>query len=356
MAALSEDSLLRTLGRYFPVQHPSLLLGRGDDCCVLRAGNPLCVSADLFLEDVHFRNSYFSPREVGHKSLAVNISDIAACGARPTAFTLCLALPPAIQTSWLEEFFAGMGELAQQHRMVLAGGDLSHADKVHISITVWGEVSSSGTYLARGGSIPGDTLFVIGELGLARAGLHLLEAQGRAALDTWPQACAAHLKPQPQVDAGLTLARIGGGSRPPVLMDISDGLARDLPRLLGLTGVFGMQTQGASDSVKEGAPMGGSTRGERGGMGLGAEIILPEGLLHPELIAYARGQGLHPVSEAYLGGEDYALLGACAPDLLPPLHAALPHLHSIGTVTDTGTILCNNAPAPAEMGFDHFQK
>lgn len=338
MTALSEDFLLRTLGRYFPVQHPSLLLGRGDDCCVLRATQPLCVSADLFLEDVHFRNSYFTPHEVGHKSLAVNISDLAACGARPTAFTLCLALPPSIQMSWLEDFFAGMGELAQQHRMVLAGGDLSRADKVHISITVWGESTSNGTYLTRGGSMPGDSLFVIGELGLARAGLHILEAQGRAALGEWPQACAAHLKPQPQVDAGLTLARLGGGSRPPVLMDVSDGLARDVPRLLGLSGVFAMQAQGPSAG------------------GLGAEIILPEGLLHPELIAYARGQGLHPVNEAYLGGEDYALLGACAPDLLPPLHAALPHLHSIGTVTDTGTILCNNAPAPAGTGFDHFQK
>lgn len=349
MAALSEDSLLRTLGRYFPLQHPSLLLGRGDDCCVLRAGNPLCVSADLFLEDVHFRNSYFSPREVGHKSLAVNISDVAACGARPTAFTLCLALPASIQMPWLEEFFAGMGALAEQHRMVLAGGDLSRADKVHISITVWGEVSSSGTYLTRGGSMPGDSLFVIGELGLARAGLHLLEAQGRAAMHDWPHACSAHLKPQPQVDAGLTLARIGGGSRPPVLMDLSDGLARDLPRLLGLSGVFDMPKKGASAGAESGLVQG-------GGIGLGAEIILPEGLLHPEMIAYARGQGLHPVSEAYLGGEDYALLGACAPDLLPPLHAALPHLHSIGTVTDTGTILCNNAPAPADLGFDHFQK
>lgn len=345
MVALSEDALLHTLGRYFPVQHPSLLLGRGDDCCVLRAGNPLCVSADLFIEDVHFRNSYFSPREVGHKSLAVNISDVAACGARPTAFTLCLALPPSIQMPWLEEFFAGMGELAQQHRMVLAGGDLSRADKVHISITVWGESTGNGTYLTRGGSMPGDCLFVIGELGLARAGLHLLEMQGRTALEEWPHACAAHLKPQPQVAAGLTLARMAGVSRPPVLMDVSDGLARDLPRLLGLTGLVELQDKGPHSGAASAT-----------GAGLGAEIILPEGLLHPELIACARGRGLHPVHEAYLGGEDYALLGACAPELLPPLHAALPHLHSIGTVTDTGTILCNNASAPAGAGFDHFQK
>lgn len=339
---LSEDSLLRMICRYFPVQHPSLLLGRGDDCCVLKAASPLCMSADLFLEDVHFRTSYFAPGEIGHKALAVNISDVAACGARPTAFTLCLALPPSVGTEWLEEFFAGMGALARQHRMVLAGGDLSRADKLHISITAWGE-TTGGKYLTRGGAMPGDALFVIGELGLARTGLHLLEEQGRAALQAWPHACNAHLRPEPQVAAGLTLARVSGGDRPPVLMDLSDGLARDLPRLLGLTGRLE-----AEGSLSLGGGVAASA--------LGAEIILPEGLLHEEVRNYARSRGLNPVREAWLGGEDYALLGACAPELLPPLHAALPHLHSIGAITDSGAIICNNAPAPLHAGFDHFQQ
>lgn len=351
----SEDSLLRMVCRYFPVQHSSLLLGRGDDCCVLKAGNPLCVSADMFLEDVHFRSRYFSPREVGHKALAVNISDVAACGVRPTAFTLCLALPPSVQTEWLEDFFAGMGALAKEHRMVLAGGDLSSADKIHISITVWGETTAGGKYLTRGGAMPGDAVFVIGELGLARAGLQVLEEQGRAALKEWPHACAAHLHPEPQVAAGLTLARITGGDRPPVLMDVSDGLARDLPRLLGLTGGAGRLE--LEDSIDLGGiDLGGIALGGRAaGAALGAEIVLPEGLLHPEVREHARARGLNPVREAWLGGEDYALLGACAPELLPPLHAALPHLHSIGTITDSGCIVCNNAPAPTHAGFDHFQ-
>ena len=89
----SEDSILACLARHFPATHPSLLLGRGDDCAVLKAGTPLCVSSDLFLEDVHFRRSYFTPEEIGHKALAVNVSDIAACGGRPLAFTLALGLP-----------------------------------------------------------------------------------------------------------------------------------------------------------------------------------------------------------------------------------------------------------------------
>ncbi|MEG2173414.1 MAG: thiamine-phosphate kinase [Desulfovibrionaceae bacterium] len=335
---LSEDRLLTMLGRYFPVQHPSLLLGRGDDCCVLRAGNPLCVSADLFLEDVHFRRSYFLAREVGHKALAVNVSDLAACGARPVAFTLCLGLPASIPLPWVEEFFAGMADLAHQQRMVLAGGDLACADKIHISITVWGESTGTGAYLTRGGAMPGDSLFVIGALGLARTGLQLLESQGRSAMDAWPMACAAHLNPQPQVEAGLTLARIAGTSRLPVLMDVSDGLARDLPHLLGITGRIPEEGQRVE------------------GAGMGAELIVPEGLLHPEVISHARNQGLSPVLQAYEGGEDYALLGACAPELLPALHAALPRLQGIGTVTDSGNILCNNTPVRVQTGFDHFQK
>ena len=91
--SLSEDGILACLGRHFPQTGPSLLLGRGDDCAVLRGGKPLAVSSDLFLEDVHFRRSYFTPEETGYKALAVNVSDLAACGARPAAFTLCLGLP-----------------------------------------------------------------------------------------------------------------------------------------------------------------------------------------------------------------------------------------------------------------------
>ena len=171
-------------------------------------------------------------------------------------------------------------------------------------------------------------------------GLKALEAQGRAALDLWPAACAAHLHPEPQVDAGLMLARAGFNARPPALMDVSDGIMRDLPRLLGLTGELS-----AAGQVSRGS--------------LGAEIMLARGQLHPEVVGYAETNGKNPVHEALLGGEDYALLGSCAPDMLPPLHAAIPRLTSIGVVTAGGGIVCNNEPLDtlAEMrGFDHFER
>lgn len=331
----SEDGILGLLGRHFPNTHPSLLLGRGDDCAVLRGGCPLCVSSDLFLEDVHFRRAYFTPEEAGHKALAVNVSDLAACGARPLAFSLCLGLPEWADMAWLDAFFSGMAKLAREERMALAGGDLSRSRDLHISVTVWGESphgEQMDAFLSRGGSIPGDALFVVGRLGLARVGLAQLERRGRAALADWPVACAAHLRPEPQVAAGLMLSRAGRNSRPPALMDVSDGLLRDLPRLLGLSGELGLP-----------------------GGALGAELVLPQQLLHEEVLRHAAAEGKNPVHEALLGGEDYALLGACAPDMLPALHAAIPGFMAIGTVTDGGALTCNGEELAGLVGFDHFE-
>jgi len=289
----------------------------------------LCLSTDLFLEDVHFRRSYFTPWEIGHKALAVNASDLAACGAKPLAFTLSLGLPPDLGLEVLDDLFAGMSALAERLRMGLAGGDIARADKLCLSITAWGEGGGlAGTdrhWLSRGGAQPGEVLFLIGDVGLARAGLELLEAEGRKALADWPAVCAAHLAPQPRVDEGQILSRLGRTDHPPALMDLSDGLARDLPRLLGMPR-----------------------------SGLGAELLLPEAMLHKEQARYARARGRDPVHEAYLGGEDYALLGVCSPQLLSPLHAALPELREIGAVTGSGGIRLNGALVGEDLGFDHF--
>ena len=131
------------------------------------------------------------------------------------------------------------------------------------------------------------------------------------------------------------LARAGLNARPPALMDLSDGIARDLPRLLGLTGELG-------------------TASTIGGQGIGAELLLPAGLLHAELVQWCRENGRNPVHEAFFGGEEYALLGACAPDMLLSLHAAIPGFWEIGSVTDRPGIYCNNERMDGRGGFDHF--
>jgi thiamine-monophosphate kinase len=322
----SEDDVLTRLARHFPNSHDSLLLGRGDDAAVITADRPLCVSSDLFLEDAHFRRSYFTPEEIGHKALAVNISDMAACGAKPLGFTLCLGLPPRTDMTWLDAFFSGMAALAGQCGCVLAGGDLAACERICIAVTIWGKPAADGVILRRDGCRPGDILFVVGIPGLARVGLHALEKRGREAVGLWPEACSAHLRPLPPVQAGLAIARLADTDRPPAVMDISDGIARDLPRLL----------QGQGPERK-----------------LGAALHLPPDALHPEVRRFAAEQGRDPVTEALLGGEEYTLLGACAPEFFSKLQKAVHGLTPVGLVTEHQEITVNGRPFRA-AGFDHF--
>ncbi len=336
MKITSEAHFLEIVDAYFPNKHQALALGRGDDCAILKTNGNICISTDLFLENVHFRRSYFKPEDIGHKALAVNISDIAAMGARPLGFSLGLGLPENIDKTWLEKFFKGMSDLAKKFDVALVGGDVSSSTFIHICISIWGDIVKSPLkstdqnkrkFLLRGGAMPQDIIFVVGKLGLARVGLNVLEAQNRNAEQIWPKACAAHLRPNPLINAGLIIKRIGIQSRPPVLMDISDGLAKDLPRLLGM------------NANKENM--------------LGARLDISEAMLDDEVITYCREQGLCPITEAWLGGEDYALLGACDEALFSILRTALPEVQQIGIATEDGKIMLNGNEA-TKQGFDHF--
>lgn len=321
----SEAHVLRLVDEFFPQPDARLRIGRGDDCAVWQPQNELCVSTDLFMEDVHFRRRYFSPADVGWKSLAVNISDLAAMGAMPTGFSVGLALPADADEELVRGLLQGMAGLAAlSGNPSLTGGDISRGDKLHLCVTVWGE-SVPGTALLRAQCAPGDTVFMVGRPGLARLGLAVLEAHGRDALIAWPEACAAHLRPEPKLKQGVRLAALHeqflheqrGGRMG--LMDLSDGLARDLPRLLG---------------------------------GFGAELRLPSP--HPEWRRYAEEYGLDAAQlerELFLGGEEYALIGTCETRLAAQIMAMLPEATPLGRVTD-GKILCGGV---ALAGFDHFQ-
>ncbi len=318
----SEDQILAVINRHFPACHPRLLLGRGDDCCVLSAEGALAVSTDLFLENTHFRRAYFSPQDIGWKSLAVNISDLAAAGAKPVGFSLGLALPPNEDLELVDGLFAGMAELANPFDLSLTGGDLSRAEGLHLCVTIFGDTSPEGI-LGRGKAKPGDSVFLVGQTGLARVGLEVLERMGRAGIELFPAACRAHLRPVPRVREGLVIAelqKIRGGRIG--LMDVSDGLIRDLPRLLG---------------------------------DLGADLTFP--VPHPECVAWAEtrnGGELSAGEICCLGGEDYALAGTCEPSLIGDIVTRIPDCTVLGRVTDEGgCILWNGHPA-AVCGFDHF--
>ncbi len=314
----SEDDFLALIDRCFPNAGPGILTGRGDDCAVLEVPGTICLTTDLFLEGTHFRLDYFSPGDVGHKALAVNLSDIAGMGARPLGFSLGLMVPPGLDQGFFEELFAALAALAERSGCPLTGGDLSRADRLGLSITAWG---GSPRFLARGSCRPGDLLFTLGPLGLARAGLLALEQEGRrAAARSFPAAVDAHLRPEIDLPAALTLSR-----SPAVrgLMDVSDGLARDLPRFVGPD--------------------------------LGVEIELRASELSSEVVAFAQRTGADPLEFALLGGEDYALLGAASPQGFPALKAALPGLTRLGKVLDAPG-LWRGGERLALNGFDHFME
>jgi thiamine-monophosphate kinase len=220
--ALGEFELIE---RYFTRLPRRAALGVGDDCALLAPapGMQLCISSDMLVEGRHFVSTV-PPQRLGHKALAVNLSDLAACGAEPLAFTLALALPRADE-AFLEAFAQGLWALAGQHDIDLVGGDTT-AGPLNICITVFGQVPN-GQALLRNGARPGDELWVSGTLGDARAALECLRGAlevGGAGFDRLRQAMEL---PVPRVALGMRLRGIASSA-----IDLSDGLLGDLGHVL----------------------------------------------------------------------------------------------------------------------------
>jgi len=217
------------IARYFhrPARHA--VLGIGDDCALLQPslGSQMAVSTDMLVAGRHFLPDV-DPYTLGHKALAVNLSDLAACGARPVAFTLALALPQADPT-WLDAFSRGLFALADAHDCELIGGDTTQGP-LNICITVMGEVpvvQGRSLALLRSGARPGDDIYASGTLGDARLALDAL--RGTLALPA-AQLTAARQRmdtPQPRVALGMALRGVATAA-----IDISDGLLGDLGHIL----------------------------------------------------------------------------------------------------------------------------
>ena len=217
------------IARYFtrPVQRAAL--GVGDDCALLAPtpGMQLAVSSDMLVQGRHFFADV-SPETLGHKALAVNLSDLAACGARPLAFTLALALPH-VDDAWLAGFSRGLLALADAHGCELVGGDTTQGP-LNICITVFGEVPA-GQALLRSGARPGDDIYVSGTLGDARLALEALLGH----IDLPPDVLAAARQrleqPTPRVALGQALRGVASSA-----LDLSDGLLGDLGHVLRASG------------------------------------------------------------------------------------------------------------------------
>ncbi|RKP51133.1 thiamine-phosphate kinase [Trinickia fusca] len=227
--SLSEFSLIeRFFARRARHDTRDAVLGIGDDCALLAPspGELLAISTDMLVEGRHFLPDV-DPHALGHKALAVNLSDLAAMGARPRAFTLALALQTP-REDWLEAFSDGLFALAERYGCALIGGDTTRGP-LNLCLTVFGDVPPDRA-LRRDAARAGDDIWVSGTLGDARAALGILRGEWPASL--WEADEAAALKhalerPEPRVTLGLALRGIAHAA-----LDISDGLAGDLAHIL----------------------------------------------------------------------------------------------------------------------------
>ena len=218
------------IARYFKRPPQRAQVGVGDDCAIWlpTPGQALAISSDMLVEGRHFLSTV-DPAALGHKALAVNLSDLAACGATPCAFTLALALPQ-VDDAWLSGFAQGLWALADAHGCELIGGDTTRGP-LTIAITVWGELPP-GQALLRNAAQVGDDIYISGVVGQARMALEVFRGQLRLPSDAFERVRARMERPTPRVALGQALRGVAHAA-----IDLSDGLLGDLGHILKASGV-----------------------------------------------------------------------------------------------------------------------
>jgi len=319
VADLGEHALLARLLSRLPRPTASVLVGPGDDAAVLAPGRNerLVVTTDAVVEGVHFICAYSSPADIGHKALAVNLSDLAAMAATPSWALLSLILPGSSMVRDVEELVDGLAALAGRHGVAVVGGNITRTDgPLVVDVTAGGQVGPR-RWLTRGGAKAGHEIYISGAIGGAAAGLD----QGSGCV-------ARHRRPEPRVRLGIAVGRARAAT---AAMDLSDGLADALRQVAAASGV-------------------------------GARI---DGDLIP-IDACARewwtSRGVDPVSAALGGGDDYELLFAVPPRSGGALRAVARHvtdppLTKIGVFTkDPRELVVARAGKEDALpeGFEHF--
>ncbi len=311
----------------------TVVKGIGDDAAAFRTDGRLVslITTDLLVERVHFLRDAISGTDLGYKSLAVNLSDIAAMGGTAREAFVSIAVPEDCGLTYLEDILGGMKVLAAKYGVNILGGDTtgSRADLI-ISVTVYGVVARN-ELLTRDAARPGDVICSTGCLGDSRAGLHLILAGLPSDHPALAALVAAHLHPEPHLREGRLLARTAGVR---AAIDVSDGLSSDLGHILEQSRV-------------------------------GARIDPDQLPISESLKHYCRRFGKSPLEYALAGGEDYTLLLTVAPEQAAAVAHAFESafnrpLYAIGVITESqGMVLAQpgaDAVAISPTGWDHFRR
>lgn len=312
------------IARHFNWPAPAGILGVGDDCALLPVSpaHQLAVTTDLLIEGCHFFSDV-DPYTLGHKALAVNVSDLAAMGARPLGCVLSLSLPTA-DDEWLARFASGFRSFAERVGCPLVGGDTTRSPKhIVVSVTAMGEVPVDAA-LARSAARAGDDIWVTGSLGAPQLALSLLQGRAPEHIDLLEGLRPFLEKPMPPVAFGVALSGLAHAA-----IDISDGLLQDLGHILRASGCA-------------------------------ADIYYPQLPVHP-LVA-----NLHPsiVQPAVLNGGDVYQLCFTAPPTARPSIEALAKAHGvqatlIGQIRPGQGVRVEGSPIPLGTedyyGFNHFK-
>jgi thiamine-monophosphate kinase len=326
---VGEHALIARVRGRVPPAPDWVTIGLGDDAAVVEPErNALdVVTTDALVEGIHFERAFTPPRAIGHRALAVNLSDLAAMGAAPRSALLSLVLPPALPLADFEAIVDGFLALASSHGVALIGGNIARSPgPLLVDVTAIG-TARRRRVLARSGAQPGDDLWVSGEIGSAAAGLQSLAAGERPGAR--PVACeAAFLEPQPRVRLGLLLARSRAATS---CVDLSDGLADGLHQLAGASGV-GLDVDGAAVPLQDDARR------------------------------WFEARGLDPLIAALTGGDDYELLFTARPRSRARVDAVGGQarglrLTRIGTVRrEPGVFLARGGMSePVPSGYVHFR-
>ena len=332
---------LHTLGEFglidlIDLPHPNpeaVLVGIGDDCAVLPYNDTMyqLASCDLLVEDIHFLRKKITPYQLGYKSVAVNLSDIAAMGGQPSHILLSVALPPDYTVAEWQELYRGIGDICKKYAVNLIGGDTTASpDKLTINVTVLGLVEKQNLHL-RSAAKPGDAVFVTGTLGGSRAGLELLQDENIVFSDAERSSLLqSHCQPEPCCNEITVLNQVAGVHLH-ALNDVSDGLISECTEIADASGcALYLHT----DNVP----------------------------VNPYAAGLAKQIGTNALQWALTGGEDYQLAGtldgAYAEEICKAYRIQTgKEITIVGYVTEGSGVYLENADGvcPAEKkGYNHF--